>query len=69
MPPVCLLLRLAAAILSRADDLALELGDDLIFADSCTVTVYSVVSGQRTVRLPKSSTVWDLIRGGKVGRG
>ena len=43
--------------------------DDLIFADSCTVTVYSVVSGQRTVRLPKSSTVWDLIRGGKVGRG
>ncbi|MDP6114387.1 MAG: hypothetical protein QGG53_21205 [Planctomycetota bacterium] len=52
-----------------ADDLALELGDDLIFADSCTVTVYSVVSGQRTVRLPKSSTVWDLIRGGKVGRG
>jgi hypothetical protein len=42
-------------------------GDDLIFADSCTVAVHSVVPGVRHVRLPEPSTVWDLIRRRKIG--
>lgn len=43
--------------------------DDLIFADSCTVGVHSVMPGRRLVALPQPSTVWDLIERRKVGEG
>lgn len=40
--------------------------DDLVFADSCSITVHSVRPGRRAVRLPRPTPVWDLIRGRKV---
>lgn len=42
-------------------------GDDLIFADNCTLTVHSMRPGPRTIRLPQPSTVWDATTGEKVG--
>ncbi len=44
-------------------------GDDLIFADNCTLTVHSMTPGTRTIRLPHASTVWDLTTFAKVGEG
>jgi len=41
--------------------------DDLIFADSCLLTVHAVRPGPRTIRLPAPSTVWDLIERRKLG--
>ena len=35
--------------------------DDVIFADSCTLTVHSVRPGKRTIRLPAPTPVWDVI--------
>lgn len=46
-----------------------ESDDDLVFADSCTLAIHSVRPGRRTVRLPRASTVWDLIARRKVGEG
>ena len=43
--------------------------DDLIFADSCTLTVHAVRPGRRTIALPKPATVWDLIAKRKLGDG
>lgn len=42
--------------------------DDLIWADSCTLTVHSVYSGTRSVALPQKTTVWDLINGECLGQ-
>lgn len=41
--------------------------DDLIFADSCSLTVHSVRPGHRSVRLPAPSTVWDVIENRRLG--
>jgi len=46
-----------------------ESDDDLVFADSCTLAVHSVRPGRRTIKLPKPSTVWDLIARRKLGEG
>jgi hypothetical protein len=41
--------------------------DDLVFADSCSLTVHSVRPGTRSFALPASGPVWDLISGDKLG--
>ena len=41
--------------------------DDLVFADSCSLTVHSVRPGRRVIRLPKPGPVWDLIANKKLG--
>lgn len=41
--------------------------DDLIFADSCSLSVHSVRPGKRRLKLPQRSVVWDLIRGQCLG--
>jgi len=46
-----------------------ESDDDLVFADSCTLAVHSVRPGRRAIKLPKPSTVWDLIARRKLGEG
>jgi hypothetical protein len=40
--------------------------DDLIFADSCTLGIHSMRPGERTFRLPRPTTVWDLIADRKL---
>ncbi len=40
--------------------------DDLVFADSCSLTIHSVRPGTRTFALPKSTPVWDVIDGQKL---
>jgi hypothetical protein len=41
--------------------------DDVLYADSCTVTVHGLRPGPRTITLPQPATVWDLISGQRVG--
>ncbi len=41
--------------------------DDLIFADSCSLTIHSVYPGRRSVKLPEKTTVWDVIANKKIG--
>jgi hypothetical protein len=41
--------------------------DDLVFADSCSLTVHSVRPGTRRIRLPGPTAVWDLIRRQQIG--
>ena len=41
--------------------------DDLIWADSSTLTIHSVTPGQRTFSLPRQTTVWDVINGQCLG--
>ncbi len=43
--------------------------DDLIFADSCSLTVHSVRPGRRTIRLPGSTPVWDVIERKQISAG
>jgi len=42
-------------------------GDDLVFADNCTLTVHSMRPGRRVIKLPRASTVWDVITRQKLG--
>lgn len=42
--------------------------DDLIFADSCSLTVHAVRPGPRRIRLPRPAVVTDLVRGRELGR-
>ncbi|MCG3147198.1 MAG: hypothetical protein PCFJNLEI_00636 [Verrucomicrobiae bacterium] len=41
--------------------------DDLIFADSCSLTVHSVRPGKRVIKLPAATPVWDMIEKRKLG--
>ena len=41
--------------------------DDVIFADSCSLTVHSVRPGKRKIRLPAKMPVWDLVNNQKLG--
>jgi hypothetical protein len=41
--------------------------DDLVFADSCTLAVHSVRPGTRTIRLPRTVRVRDLVSGRDLG--
>jgi hypothetical protein len=43
--------------------------DDVICADSCTLTVHSVRPGPRRISLPGPTTVWDLVEERKLGEG
>lgn len=42
--------------------------DDLVFADSCSLTVHAVRPGPRTIRLPRTTRVFDLVHDRDLGR-